>query len=106
MYRFSIDREASIMRFENWGFTRTACLYGYVLEKKEIVLNRVDSRNPTYSFYLAGVHKINGFNLFHDRTEELNFPTTSRRGASPFYLVAHEVSALFTTCVALIYPEL
>lgn len=73
------------MRFENWGFTRTACLHGYVLAKG-VVLGRMDSRDPTYPSYLSGVHKIKGLNLFHDWTEELNFPTTSRRGASSLYL--------------------
>ena len=53
---------------------------------KETVPGEKDSRNPAYSFYLSGVHKIKGLNLFHDRTEKLDFSTTSRRGTSPFYL--------------------
>jgi hypothetical protein len=57
------------MRFENWGFTRTAWLHGCVLEK-ETVPSEKDSRDPAYSFYLSRVHKIKGLNLFHDRTEE------------------------------------
>lgn len=87
MYRFNIDRDASIMRFENWGFTRTAWLHGCELAK-EMVPEENDSRDPAYPFYLSGVHKIKGLNLFHDRTEELDFSTTSRKSTSPFYLLS------------------
>ena len=69
---------------------------------KETIPSEKDSRDPTYSFYLSGVHKIKGLNLFHDRTEELDFSTTSRRGTSPFYLWVHGVSASFTICIAVI----
>ena len=60
---------------------------GYIcVLAKETVADEEDSRDPAYSFYLSGIHKIKGLDLFHDRTEELNFSTTSRRGTSPFYL--------------------
>ena len=62
--------------------------YMEVSQQKKTVPSEKDSRDPTYSFYLSGVHKIKGFNLFHDRTEELDFSTTSRRGTSPFYLLS------------------
>ena len=46
----------------------------------------MDSRDPTYPFYPSGVHKIKGLDLFDDGTEELDFPTATRRGTSSFYL--------------------
>ena len=87
IYRLRIDRDASIIRFENWGFTRTAWLVTAIFEfSRRFESTTVNWRYASYPLDFTRIHEIQCLELFHDWAQKLNLTAPFRRRPSFFNL--------------------